>query len=295
MDSKKREFLKMMSAAGLGVAATTGLTSCGQHQTTGQQDIDISDRILKDGVINVGYIIYPPFLVRDPNTGELSGLNYDLLTTMAKNLGVKINWAEEVSFGTALTGLELHRYDMATHVWPNAGRVKVADFLNPYSYSAVSAYVRPDKAHLFRKLDDLNTPAVTITTVDGEMGSFIAAKHFSKARSLSLPQNSDMSMAALNVVNGKADASFFETSVANVYLAKNPGALVSLDMVGVGPAQVFPNSFPVARHQGGLKALLNGVLDELINDGTIEGLINQYKDLPRELLSLAKPYQTAHA
>ncbi|MCB1556441.1 MAG: hypothetical protein KDJ15_03915, partial [Alphaproteobacteria bacterium] len=36
------------------------------------------DRVMRTGTIRCGYIAFPPYLMQDLNTGEFSGLAYDL-------------------------------------------------------------------------------------------------------------------------------------------------------------------------------------------------------------------------
>lgn len=69
------------------------------------------DRIMKSGEIRCGYAISPPAMVQDPNTGEISGMDYDIWQEIGKELGVKIVWPEEAGWGNYITGLNSGRYD----------------------------------------------------------------------------------------------------------------------------------------------------------------------------------------
>src|ERR1039458_8039271 len=61
-----------------------------------QVAVSAKDRVLKRGVIRAGYAIYPPASFKDPNTGKISGICVDVLEEAAKNLGLKVEWTEEV-------------------------------------------------------------------------------------------------------------------------------------------------------------------------------------------------------
>lgn len=55
------------------------------------------ERILESGEIRCGYVVWPPMFIKDPNTGEFSGIFHDYMKTAGKSLGFKINWVEEVT------------------------------------------------------------------------------------------------------------------------------------------------------------------------------------------------------
>src|ERR1039458_10684502 len=77
-----------------------------------QVAVSAKDRVLKRGVIRAGYAIYPPASFKDPNTGKISGICVDVLEEAAKNLGLKVEWTEEVPWGTMIEGLQNERYDI---------------------------------------------------------------------------------------------------------------------------------------------------------------------------------------
>jgi ABC-type amino acid transport substrate-binding protein len=60
------------------------------------------DRILRTQTIRCGYVVYPPSIIKDPNTGRLSGIFYDITEKMGERLNLKIEWTEEVVFPTMI-------------------------------------------------------------------------------------------------------------------------------------------------------------------------------------------------
>src|SRR4051812_116596 len=56
-------------------------------------------RVLRTGEIRCAYEPYAPALMKDPNTGEFSGIFYEIMTEVARRLNVKMNWVEEVGYG----------------------------------------------------------------------------------------------------------------------------------------------------------------------------------------------------
>src|SRR5690349_20909146 len=64
---------------------------------------DSLSQIVKTGVMNVGYIDYPPAVIKDPRTGELSGEFVEIARYIAQQLNVKIQF-HEASWSTFITG-----------------------------------------------------------------------------------------------------------------------------------------------------------------------------------------------
>jgi ABC-type amino acid transport substrate-binding protein len=275
-----------------GVAVSLGaLASCSRRADTPTTAgiPDLSARILRDNVIRAAWISYPPYFYRDLLTGEFKGFAYEAGKEMAKNLGLKIEWVEEVFFGTAFEGLKTGRYDVvACTLWPTGLRLREADFCTPMFYSPIGAYVRPNRMHDFQNFDNINAPSVTIATIDGEMAATIAADRFPRAKTLSMPQSTDISLSMVNVTTGKADVAFIERTIAREFLAKNPGTLVNIAQSN--PVQVFPNCFAISRNQYGLKNIINGSFEELGNKGQIEALMSKYETIASDCLRIAAPY-----
>jgi ABC-type amino acid transport substrate-binding protein len=49
------------------------------------------DRVIVSGTIHCGYFLWPPFIEKNVNTGKLSGLSYDLMEEIGKQLSLKID------------------------------------------------------------------------------------------------------------------------------------------------------------------------------------------------------------
>ena len=248
------------------------------------------DQILNGGAIRCGYVSNPPSCIVDPKTGKVSGVFAEAIEKVADNLGVKVEWKEEVGFGSMIEGIKANRYDIVPcAIWPTAQRTRYADFSIPLFYSGVGIFVRKDDNRFTDHLDLINSPDVTIATMDGEMSQAIARSDFPKARELAVPQLSEISTMLLNVKNRKADVAFVELYFAHEFLKHNPATIKNI--VPDRPIRVFPNTILLKRGEGELKALLNTALDELINLGTVDKLLYKYEPQPGTFYRLAKPYR----
>ncbi len=248
------------------------------------------DRVIQSGKIRCAYVTYPPACIKDPNTGKLSGIGIDTIELVGKKLGLTIDWTEEVGWGSMIEGLQTGRYDMiASLVWTNANRAKLVSFSKPLYYSPLFVWVKKGDKRFVGHLDKINSPTVKIATIDGETAQVIADADFPKAGRLSLPQMTNLPELMLNVATGKADIAIQEPAVVNQYLKHNPG---TVEAISDGkPIRVFPNCWMFGRGEFEFKAMLDTVLDEVINSGAMDKIIGKYEYAPGEIYRVGLPYQ----
>jgi cystine transport system substrate-binding protein len=247
----------------------------------------VYDRVMQSGKMRCGYGIYNPGCMKDPNTGKLYGVGVDTIELLAHNLGLKVEWTEEVGWGTMIEGLQTNRYDIiATPVWATSDRARVIDFSNPLYFSPVCAYVKAGNKKFSPDLRELNSPHMSIASIVGATAEIIAQEDFPKVRRVSLPQLSDFGQLLLTVSTGKADITFTEPADAAIFMRNNPGAV---ERVGP-PVRVFPNCFIFRRGQMEFKCMIDTALSQLINSGTMDKILKKYEPAPNTLYRVAVPY-----
>ena len=245
----------------------------------------VFDKVLSSGVLRAGYIIYPPYMSKDPKTGEFSGIFYDLTNAVGKRLGLKVDWVEEPGYGTIATSLNAGRYDVfTTGIWPNADRSKAITFSIPSYYDVVYAYARSGDHRFDNNLEAINSPQVRISTVDGELGDSIARESYPNAQRVGLPQTSPFDQLELEVVSKKADIVFLPPTSAILFLKANPG---TLRQVSDTPVRVYGTTFGVKLGEVNLQNMISVVVQELQNTGALSKIVSKY-DLTA--LKVALPY-----
>lgn len=251
----------------------------------------VYDRVMQQGKIRCGYVVYDPGCLKDPNSGRLSGIGVEALERVADKLGLKVEWTEEVGWGSMIEGLQTNRYDIiATPIWTNANRAKIVDFSTPLFFSPIYVYVKSgDKRLNAKNLNSLNSAQFSIATVDGETAEIIAREDFPKAKTVSLPQLSDISQLLLTVSSGKADVAFSEPAVVAAFIKNNPQ---TIQIVATErPLRVFANCWMFRRGQMEFKNMLDTVLGQLANSGELDQIIGRYESTKGSLLRIALPYQ----
>ena len=252
------------------------------------------DKVMRTGTIRVGYLASPPGVIKDPNTGKMTGIAVEALDRAAANLQLKTSYVEEGQWSTMIEGLVTGRYDVVMMAWASGARARLADFSMPLFYSAVNAYARPDDKRFtpgmpLEKILAAN-PDIKIATVDGDVTEVIAHSKFPGAKTYSLPQSADIASLLLSVSTKKADLVFEEAASARYFLDHNPGTL--REVSGGKPVAVCPNIMLIPRGQPEFKAMLNNALSELVDLGYVDTLIQHYEPFPGALLPLALPYRT---
>lgn len=248
------------------------------------------DRVIKSGVIKCGYGVWPPIIIKDVNTGELSGIYYDYMTALAKSIGVKVEWTE-ISWNTFPVDLNSGRIDaMCAGIWPAGARAREMDFTIPVNYVVINTYVRADDNRFDNALEKINSADITVSAMDGEMSSIVAQADFPNAKVLSLPSTASPPQIMLNVADGKADVTFSEAYTAGDFMVNNPGKLKPLP--GGELIRVFGNTIAVGEGQIALKEMLDTGTNELLQSGVIEKILRKYEKVPNAFYRVAKPYQT---
>ena len=250
---------------------------------------DAYDRVIASGKIRCAYSSWPPLMYQDVNTGELKGTSYDLVNALGKKLDLEIEWTEEVNWGNIIEGLITNRYDMfCTGLGQNAPRSKRMDWTDPFLYVAFYGVVREDETR-FQSNADLNNENVSISILEGEAGAITARQHFPKANFSAIPQLAEFPQVLQDVTLNKVDATVVELPSYVDYTKNNPGKLKFLSRET--PISVTPVALGLPQGDLEFKVMMNITLQEAINDGTFEQLMDKYPETRDVFLQTSKPYE----
>lgn len=256
------------------------LCGCAPQGST-EKEVTLHQRVVDSGVIRASYANYPPYCIKDPNSGKLSGIFVEVLNEVGERLELKVEWVEEVGWGAIFEGLNSNRHDVfGAGIWRNSSRGKVGDFSDPLFYNLIKVYGRSDESRFSGSFDEINSPDIRISMMDGAMENLIANADYPEAKAVSVTQLNQWSDVLLNITSGKADLTFAEPSAVNRFLDKNPGELKEL--FGGKPVRAFANTYAFKHGEPEFKAMLNAAIEEIINDGTAEKIIRKYENGPNE-------------
>lgn len=250
------------------------------------------DRVMRTGVLHCGYIVYPPETIKDPNTGKLSGTVIDTTEALGKQLGLKIDWTEEVPFANLFAGLKSGRIDaLCAGLFESPARAREALFTIPSNYGVTYVFTRVGDTRFDNGFSSIDDPKIKIATIDGELGQSIATEQFPRASQTALPQMSDVSMVLETVATKKADVAFLQKGPAKGFLKNNPG---KVRIAGKEPLRAFPAPLIAVRpDETSLKFLLDAGIRTLLLNGTVEKILRRYDPELDSYLLVAKPYEVS--
>ncbi len=290
MENKNSKWLKIVGAIVL-VIVVSFITVKFTGSSNSSVGSSVYDKVMASGVIRACYTAFPPAFIIDPNTKKLSGIFYETLNKAAGNMGLKVDWNTEVGWGDAIGALNSGKCDIiGSDSWSNSTRGKSAEFIQPIFYSSINAYVRANDYRFDSDITIANNANYKMVTLDGESSQVIAAQDFPKAQTVQLPQLTDASQLFVNVVDGKGDMTFQDSSTAEQYMKNNPGKIKLVST----PLVVYGDVMMVKKGEFALKTSLDNAINELHNNGYINSVISKYeKEYGVSFHRVAVPYIVA--
>ncbi len=248
------------------------------------------DRVIRTQVIRCGYMAYDPMIMKDPNTGKISGIAADIMEKIGENLHLKIEWTSEFGFATSVTDLQSGRFDVACiGFWRLPAEAKALTYTVPFAYSPMYAYVRKGDTRFDASYDTINRDGVNIISADGQMSSTVAKTQFPQAKLNELPNMTSPGQQFDELASGKADVFLEEAAVASYYMDKNPDRVQRT--AETEPLRVYQNTIGMSMGEIKLKTMLDSAMMDLIENGEIDRILAKYDPQGRMYLKVAKGYQ----
>jgi len=247
------------------------------------------DRIMRTNTLRCGYAIATPWTMIDPNTKQISGVNYDVTNAVAAKIGLKVDWVEETGWGVAEQGLVTGRYDMLCgNVCIDPRRARAATFSTPFFHIPVLAVVRADDTRFDGGLETVNSKDVRIGVKNGHVFEFIANEHFPLAQKVYANDISDDTEFFEMLKNNKIDVAFSGQSTVDLYNEKSPEKVKSLSE----PARFCNGAFMLPLGDERLKHVIDNAIVEINSSGQIKEILGRYtKTDPRYVRAPALPFQ----
>lgn len=239
------------------------------------QNDKIYDRIMKTQTIRCGYAEWPPFMAIDPNTQQISGMMHDVWEMIGTKLGLKIKWETAIGWGEITEALNSGKVDMfCLAMWPDAGRLKNLLVSRPMFYNPTYLYGRADDKRFDGRYETLNDPKYTVIGQEGDITATVLAMKFPKAKSANIAPMDQQGNMIINVTSGKGDVTLLDVPYAEEYMKSNPGKIRQVKGL---PVTIMQSVIPIARGENQLKSMMDAVITDLVNDGTLAGLIQKYE------------------
>ena len=202
---------------------------------------------------------FPPF--ENLENGEVVGIEIDIMNLICDQMGVELV-IEQMDFESVIPGIQAGKFDSGVSgITVTEDRKKNVDFSDPYFLASQAIVVTPDSAITCKA--DLTGKKISVQT--GTTAEEYCMDEGYEV--LAFTANND---AASALISGKVDAWVVDNEVA-VALAAEQGLVV------LGEAMTSePYAFAFPKGSDTLVAEFNKILSQMITDGTIQGIFDQY-------------------
>ena len=242
------------------------------------------DNILEKDEIIVCYITWPPSVIKDPNTGKLSGFIIDIFEEVAKDADLKVKYTES-TWGGFPADLNTGKCDTAiAGIYPTIGRSTSVSFTRPFFYAGNGAVVKVGD-NRFDSIDDLNKENIKIAVIQGEYGHIYAQKYLPEAELVVLEKSADLTMPLVAVTSGQADVGLSTSDVIKEYVANHPELK---DLFANQPYSTTPITWAVRSDDQELLNFLNNAINYLEATGFLDATAKKYQ--PAGWFSSEKKY-----
>lgn len=202
---------------------------------------------------------FPPF--ENLENGEVVGIEIDIMNLVCEKLGVELV-IEQMDFESVIPGINAGKFDAGVSgITVDEDRKKNVDFCDPYFLASQAIVVTPDSP-ITCKAD------LTGKTISVQTGT--TAEKFCMSEGYDVKGFTANNDAASALTTGKVDAWVVDNEVA-VALAAEQG-LVVLDEAMTSE----PYAFAFPKGSDTLVAEFNKIITEMINDGTIQSIFDNY-------------------
>lgn len=263
-------------AIGIGIIAL--VVSFVAMDREGQQSSDDTlVRIQKTGEIEVCTVVYPPVVIKDAKTGELTGHFIDAMNIIAERINAKVNWHES-TWGNAAAELQSKRCDLvAANFFANIPRAASIAFTKPpLFYIGDSALVRRNDVRFqnTKNVFDFDKPNITIAVATGEAGDIFVKEHFKNAKVTRIDvESSDLARFAVEVSTGRANVAIADAKTINLYAKAHPEVV---DLFENNPFSLNPVGWAVRQDDVRWLHFIETALQFLDTQGTLRELEKKY-------------------
>jgi cyclohexadienyl dehydratase len=259
----------------LAALAIAFLVSCDPRPTVDTTTVPDLEVVKKEKTIKAGWAPYPPYALKNSSSGKVEGFYIELFEKASSEAGLLVEFVE-TTWSTMVSDLKSKRFQvMAAPVFRTIPRALEVSFTRPVDYFGLSALVRSGDRR-FTQLQDFDKANVRVATVEGEVGWDFARLHLRKAQILT-HKSGNISVALLDVIEGKADVGITDAWTIKQFAAAHPGRVT--DLFGSRPFGLVGSGWFVRQNSVELLQFLDTSIDWLESSGTLREVASKY-DLP---------------
>ena len=266
--------MKKFLALALCLVLAFSLCACG-GKTVEEEPTDASTEsgapsdlayIQDKGKLVIGYTVFEPMNYTDEN-GEFTGFDTEFAKIVCEKLGVEPEFIE-INWDNKFIELEARTIDCLWNGMTITDEVKNnASPSNPYVKNAQVVVMKSDSVGNYESVDSLK--GLNFAAEAGSAGAAAIEKY---ELDPDYTQAGDQAAALLEVMSGAADACVIDLTMANAMIGEG----TSYESLASG-IELESEEYGVAFRKGSdVTEKFNEIMDELMNDGTLDNLAEKY-------------------
>lgn len=205
---------------------------------------------------------FPPYEYYDGN--DVVGIDAEIAAKIAEKLGLELE-IQDMEFNSIITSVNQGKADMGmAGMTVSEDRLKNVDFSDSYAKGVQVVIVKEDSD--IKTIDDLAGKKIGVQL--NTTGDIYATDEFGKDNVQQFNKATDTVLA---LTQGKVDAVIIDKAPAEVFVQQNEG-LTLLD------SSYADEDYAICFKKGNteLQKAVNDALNELIEDGTVQAIIDKY-------------------
>jgi polar amino acid transport system substrate-binding protein len=264
-------FMKKLTAPLAAVAVAASFAGAAAAQDGGSYWQNVQSA----GVLRCGAAVAPPYVMRDPATGEYSGFFADLCRQFAEVLEVQPEFVD-TTWDNIVAGLQAGRWDMSLALNRTPIRAMAVSFSVPameYQISLVYNGANPKIPENPVSVADVDQAGVTLAVMSGTAQDKAISAAIKNANILRLPSNDETRLA---LMSRRADILVDASDTNLLFTRANP------DMVAFNPEPALAKQGVAFGLPHGLSAsdvaVVDIFLEEKVATGQVDALIQKAAD-----------------
>ena len=209
-------------------------------------------------------VAFPPYEFYENE--KAVGIDIDIMQAICDKLGYKME-VSDMEFGSIITAVATGKADVGVGgITITEDRLKNVNFTTSYATGIQVVIVTEDSP--IEDLDDLYADDVKIGVQQDTTGDIYCTDDFGEEHVARFNKGAD---AVLALSTGKCSAVVIDKDPAEVFVAQNEG----LKILPTAYAEE-PYGFEISYDNEELYKEVNGALEELLADGTVQKIIDKY-------------------
>ncbi|OED41186.1 cyclohexadienyl dehydratase [Chromatiales bacterium (ex Bugula neritina AB1)] len=182
--------------------------------------------ILNNGVLKVGTTgDWNPMTVKDPATNTYKGYDIDVMTELAKDMGVELEFVP-TDWKTLVNGVVAGNYHLTGSASISAARMKAAGYSDSYISVEIRPFTTVDKADRFNGWDSINKADVKVAATLGTTFEKLVKEWFpdSSIKAIEAP-----ALQHQEVLSGRSDV-FVTSNIEGATLTEKFDKIVAIEV-----------------------------------------------------------------